>query len=109
MQSNDTGSLTNGLSDYMKGGYMPGIVHPSMTTPPKANDVQVGGSHYKEMGVQPWDVMEAVLTREEFIGYLRGNIIKYAMRQGRKDENDAGKALHYMQKLAEVMAKTVTK
>ena len=41
-----------------------------------ANDLQVGGQHYKEMGVQPWDVMEAVLSREEFIGFLKGNIIK---------------------------------
>jgi hypothetical protein len=68
-----------------------------------ADDIQIGGSHYKDMAVQPWDVMEAVLTREEFIGFLKGNIIKYSMRQGRKDSEDAGKALHYMQKLQEVI------
>ena len=68
----------------------------------KADDVQVGGSHYKDMAVQPWAVMEAVLTPEEFIGFLKGNIIKYAMRQGRKDSDDAGKLKHYIQKLAEV-------
>ena len=56
-----------------------------------ANDMQVGGSHYKDMGVQPWDVMQSVLTPEEFRGFLKGNIIKYAMRQGRKDSDDAGK------------------
>ena len=67
-----------------------------------ANDLQVGGQHYKEMGVQPWDVMEAVLSRDEFIGFLKGNIIKYGMRQGRKDGNDGDKALHYIQKLSEV-------
>ena len=65
-----------------------------------ANDLQVGGQHYKEMGVQPWDVMEAVLTPEEFRGFLRGNVIKYAMRAGRKEgSDDAGKALHYKMKL----------
>ena len=67
-----------------------------------ANDLQIGGQHYKEMGVQPWDVMESVLTREEFIGFLKGNVIKYSMRQGKKDGDDAGKARHYMMKLAEV-------
>ena len=67
-----------------------------------ADDVQVGGSHYKDMAVQPWAVMEAVLTPEEFRGFLKGNFIKYAMRQGHKDSDDAGKALHYMQKLNEV-------
>jgi hypothetical protein len=69
----------------------------------KANDMQVGGSHYKDMGVQPWDVMEAVLTREEFIGFLKGNIIKYAMRQGKKDSDDASKCNHYCQKLSEIV------
>lgn len=68
-----------------------------------ADDTQVGGTHYKDMAVQPWAVMEAVLTPEEFRGFLKGNIIKYSMRQGRKtDSDDTGKALHYMQKLKEV-------
>ena len=70
----------------------------------RADDLQIGGDHYKDMGVQPWAVMEAVLTREEFIGFLKGNAIKYAMRQGKKrDSNDTGKAQHYMQKLKEVL------
>jgi hypothetical protein len=68
----------------------------------KADDVQVGGDHYKEMGVQPWDVMESVLTHVEFVGFLKGNIIKYAMRQGRKDSDDAGKCHHYRMKLKEL-------
>lgn len=67
-----------------------------------ANDLQIGGQHYKEMGIQPWDVMEAVLTPQEFIGFLRGNVIKYAMRQGKKDSDDANKARHYALKLQEV-------
>ena len=66
-----------------------------------ADDIQVGGSHYKEMSIQPWTVMEAVLTPEEFRGFLRGNVIKYAMRQGRKGDDDADKAHHYLQKLRE--------
>ena len=66
---------------------------------------QVGGSHYRDMQMQPWDVMQAVLTPEEFRGFLKGNVIKYAMRQGKKEgTDDAGKAQHYRQKLAEVMA-----
>ena len=65
----------------------------------KADAMQVGGTHYKDMTIQPWAVMETVLSREEFIGFLKGNIIKYAMRQGRKDSDDGEKAIHYMQKL----------
>lgn len=71
-----------------------------------ANDIQVGGQHYKTMPIQPWEVMEAVLSREEFIGFLRGNVIKYSMRAGRKEgSDDANKARHYMMKLKEVMEK----
>jgi hypothetical protein len=67
-----------------------------------ADDIQAGGSHYKDMGVQPWTVMEALLTREEFIGYLKGNLIKYGMRQGKKDSPDADKWHHYNLKLKEI-------
>ena len=69
----------------------------------RADDIQVSGNHYKDMAIQPWAVMESVLTKEEFIGFLKGNIIKYSLRAGRKDgSDDAGKAKHYMMKLAEV-------
>ena len=71
----------------------------------RADDLQVSGNHYKDMPVQPWAVMQAVLTRDEFLGFLKGNIIKYSMRAGRKDgSDDAGKARHYMQKLDEELA-----
>lgn len=77
-----------------------------MTEP--ANNYQVGGDHYKTMIMQPWDVMESVLTRDEFIGFLKGNIIKYTMRNGCKADalHDLDKALHYRQKLAEVLGQT---
>lgn len=68
----------------------------------KADELQVGGQHYKDMGVQPWTLMESVLTHEEFVGFLKGNCIKYAMRAGKKDSDDAGKYRHYALKLAEI-------
>ena len=69
----------------------------------RADDMQVSGTHYKDMAVQPWTVMQAVLTPEEFRGFLKGNIIKYAMRQGKKEgSDDAGKAMHYKYKLDEI-------
>lgn len=72
----------------------------------RADDLQISGNHYKEMPMQPWHVMEAVLTPEEFQGFLKGNIIKYSLRAGRKDgTDDAGKARHYAQKLKEVQGK----
>lgn len=72
-----------------------------------ANEYQVDGSHYKDMTIQPWEVMEAVLTYEEFVGYLKGNIIKYSLRQGKKAgaDYDGDKAMHYRAKLKEVQDK----
>lgn len=71
----------------------------------RADARQVGGNHYKAMRIQPWAVMESVLTPEEFIGFLKGSVIKYSMRAGHKGPDDAEKALHYMQKLDETLAK----
>ena len=69
----------------------------------RADDLQVSGNHYKEMPIQPWAVMESILSHEEFVGFLKGNIIKYSMRAGRKDgSDDANKARHYMLKLEEI-------
>jgi hypothetical protein len=71
----------------------------------KADNYQVDGDHYTTMEIQPWEVMESVLTPEEFVGFLKGNVIKYAMRAGRKpDTDDAAKAIHYAKKLAEFQA-----
>lgn len=66
---------------------------------------QVGGDHYKEMGVEPWAVIDT-WPLEQRIGYYRGNALKYTMRMGAKDASpiEAAKAQHYMQKLTEVLA-----
>lgn len=41
--------------------------------------------HYQSKH-QPIEVMQANMTNAEFIGYLRGNIIKYTCRFGKKDD-----------------------
>jgi len=70
----------------------------------KANDKQVGGQHYKQMGVEPWDVVDT-WPIEQQIGYYRGGALKYIMRMGTKDEQiqEIGKARHYTDKLIEVL------
>jgi hypothetical protein len=64
---------------------------------------QVGGSHYKNMAVQPWVAMESWMTPEQFTGFLRGNAIKYLARCDVKGGlDDIKKARHYIDKLVEV-------
>ena len=69
-----------------------------------ANAKQVGGDHYKKMGIQTWDVVDT-WPLEQQIGYYRGNALKYVMRIGAKDEEiqEAGKGIHYLEKLIEVL------
>ena len=66
--------------------------------------LQVGGNHYKNKTVQPWDVMEDWMTRDEFLAYLRGNVIKYIARYNDKNgSQDLQKARHYLDKMIDVM------
>ena len=71
-----------------------------------AHDTQIGGDHYKTKEIQPWDAMEAWMTREQFIGFLRGNALKYIARCDDKGGvDDIKKARHYLDKLVETMDK----
>lgn len=67
------------------------------------SDKQIGGSHYKDKSIQPWDVMEDWMTAIEFAGFLRGNVLKYLCRyQDKNGVEDLRKASHYLEKLIEV-------
>jgi len=69
----------------------------------ESNLLQVGGDHYRNMGVQPWIAMESWMTPEQFNGFLRGNAIKYLARCDVKGGvEDIKKAQHYISKLVEV-------
>lgn len=63
-----------------------------------ANEIQIGGSHYKKNKIQTWDFIV-----QNGIGFLEGNAIKYLSRW--KDKGgieDLRKARHYIDKLIEV-------
>ena len=63
-----------------------------------ANEEQVGGRHYIEKPIQPWDYIIA-----NKLGYLEGNIVKYVSRYKEKGGvEDLVKAAHYLDKLIEV-------
>lgn len=70
----------------------------------KANQTQIGGDHYKNMGVEPWDVVDT-WPIEQRIGAYRHGALKYLMRMGSKDENlqEIKKCGHYIEKLIEVL------
>ena len=75
-----------------------------MTHRRNLNSTQVGGDHYTSLSVQPWDAMESWMAPAEFAGFLRGNVIKYIARAGKKHSTamqDLNKAQHYLNKLIE--------
>lgn len=77
--------------------------------PKKANELQVGGEHYRSMGIQPWDALKAWLTPEEFRGYQKGTAISYLARERSKGgTQDIEKSMHHLMKLVETDAEAQT-
>lgn len=74
------------------------------STVAKVADAVHRPAHYTDGGIEVIDVLKAKLTSEEFRGYLKGSVIKYATRMGKKDgaapEIDAGKMAWYAARLA---------
>ena len=63
--------------------------------------------HYTQGSIECIDAIEAALSREEFIGFLRGQAIKYLWRCGLKDiaTQDAAKAAWYVDRLEKFLRK----
>jgi hypothetical protein len=57
---------------------------------------QVGGDHYKKLGIyQPWQVLAHWLTPEELRGFAKGTVIAYLARERDKGgDDDIAKAQH---------------
>lgn len=70
--------------------------------------MNTNSKHYEELNIQPWEIMERNFTTEEFVAYLKGNIIKYTLRDKRQALTDAEKIKHYAEKLIEVLEKKET-
>lgn len=58
---------------------------------------QIGGSHYEDMEIQPWEVIERAN-----LDFWEGNVVKYVMRYKTKNGlEDLLKAQHYIEYLIE--------
>ena len=61
--------------------------------------------HYADSTIECIDAMEAMMTPEQFIGYLRGNVFKYQWRYEKKNGiEDLKKAQWYLERLTEKVA-----
>ena len=67
-------------------------------------DVVNKPKHYNQGTIEYIDAIEAMLTHEEFVGYLRGNSLKYRWRFRYKNgTEDLLKAQWYERKLFKVL------
>lgn len=65
--------------------------------------MNTNSKHYEILAIEPWEIMEKNFTTEEFVAYLKGNIIKYTLRDKGQALTDAEKIKHYAEKLIEVL------
>lgn len=75
--------------------------------PVKQEEADEVPEHYDEHyqgDVQPIELMQSAMSKEAFMGFLRGNIIKYACRLGKKDDvaKETTKILRYAEWLDKV-------
>lgn len=94
--------INKGVACESKHPYLGGLVGEVTLPAPKFYD-----EHYASMvGLEPIELMQLVLTYDEFIGFLKGNIIKYTLRAGKKQgeaaEKDVAKAKRYTEWLVKL-------
>lgn len=70
-----------------------------MTT--KGYDPVNSPEHYNKLDVEAIDLIEMSMTSNEFLGYLKGNVLKYIIRYRHKGKaaEDLGKCLWYLTRL----------
>lgn len=62
-----------------------------------ARDIQVGGQHYKDKAMQPWDIIDAW-----GLDFYAGSVLKYLLRAKYKNGvEDLKKARHFLDKMIE--------
>ena len=63
--------------------------------------------YYNSNGLSPNQAFEqGLISNEEFIGFIKGNVIKYVVRCGKKGDpiDDINKAISYLQLLKKIMS-----
>ncbi|MGN0946597.1 MAG: DUF3310 domain-containing protein [Megasphaera sp.] len=66
-------------------------VHEARLSAVPAQESTMHDKHYRDSVVEPILVMQELFSREELIGFLKGNILKYRLRAGHKGGEEAMK------------------
>jgi Protein of unknwon function (DUF3310) len=82
------------------------IAPPIEAKPEPASDPVNHPDHYNQGGIETVRIIRMALTDEEYLGYLKGNVLKYRERaqfKGKADQ-DYAKARWYFDRIAEFKA-----
>ena len=63
-------------------------------------------TYYSQNGFSPIDAFKkGLISQEELLGFIKGNVIKYVIRAGKKDDavSDIDKAINYLELMKEVI------
>lgn len=63
--------------------------------------------YYSSNGLSPLQAFkQGLISKDELIGFCKGNIIKYTVRAGKKEDavKDIDKAINYLNFLKEIMS-----
>jgi len=84
--------------DYEDESYEAVLKHIESSHGKKDSDPVHSPAHYTAGGIETIDFIRAKLSREEFVGYCRGNVLKYVTRAPHKGGvEDYRKAAVYLQ------------
>lgn len=68
----------------------------------------INPEHYKSGGIETIEYIRAKMTKEEFYGYIKGNVMKYVSRVDKKSDklldkiDDLKKAQWYIERMIQV-------
>lgn len=67
----------------------------------EVNEKNINPTHYKSGNIEVIDIIEDQLTEEEYLGFIKGLVMKYVMRSNMKNGlEDLEKAKWYLERLS---------
>ena len=69
------------------------------------NQKEKVSEHYRNLEIEPFEIIEKNFTSEEQRGFYKGNIIKYTLRDKGQNQKDAVKIQVYAEKLQDLELK----
>ena len=100
-RDDNVASNVSGKREWPMHRYQLEPIEDEIPEPAKQPDPVNAPAHYTQGGIECIDAIKAMLTPEEFRGYLKGNAMKYQWRERHKgnSQQDLAKAAWYLSRV----------